>query len=315
MKVGVGNRLSPPGNEEHDRQLIQSYLSKPPAQETRWKLKTMKEQIPLFFNCSLSGIWRRLKQLGISWQRGRQYVHSPDEAYADKVAHIMATIAEAKPDKDVILFADQLTYYNHASSSYDWQPTGNQPLAHTAIGSTLKRRIAGLLDLHSGDLTFIHKSRTNISHLITLYENACKRYPGKRLYIIVDNWPVHYHPDIIACLEPQLNPFSYRLPKSWEEIEAKSKYLNRVEKLPIQLLSLPTYASWLNPIEKVWRRLKDQLIHLHPFAQDFAELQHHVINKLEQWAQGDEQMLQYCGLLCENGLYSKARRDFLNTAL
>lgn len=315
MKVGVESRLSPPGREEHDRQVIQSYLSQPPANEKRWKLKTMKEQIPLFSNCSLSGIWRRLKALGVSWQRSRQYVHSPDQHYAPKVSHIMRTIAQANPHKDVILFADQLTYYNHASNSYDWRSIADQPLAHTAIGSTLQRRIAGLLDIQSGNLTFIHKAKTRVNNLIALYEKACERYPGKRLHIIVDNWPVHYHPDILACLEPQLNPFSYRLPKSWEKLEAKPKYVNRTEKLPIQLLSLPTYASWLNPIEKVWRRLKDQLIHLHPFAQDFAQLQQEVIAKLEQWEQGNDEMLRYCGLLGKNGLYSEARHAFLNATL
>jgi len=246
----------------------------------------MKDQIPLFRSCSLSGIWRRLKQLGISWQRGRHYVHSPDEAYAEKVAYIMST-------KNV----------------------SDQPLAHTTIGSTLKRRIAGLLNLHTGSLIFIHKSTTRINNLINLYERACEQYEGKRLYIIVDNWPVHYHPDIIACLEPQRSPFKYRLPKSWAELEAKPKYTNRKEKLPIQLLSLPTYASWLNPIEKVWRRLKDQVIHLHSFAQDFPKLQENVIDRLGEWEQGSDAMLKYCGLLNQKGIYTEARDQFVNTTL
>jgi len=151
--------------------------------------------------------------------------------------------------------------------------------------------------------------------LINLYERACEQYEGKRLYIIVDNWPVHYHPDIIACLEPQRSPFKYRLPKSWAELEAKPKYTNRKEKLPIQLLSLPTYASWLNPIEKVWRRLKDQVIHLHSFAQDFPKLQENVIDRLGEWEQGSDAMLKYCGLLNQKGIYTEARDQFVNTTL
>ncbi|MBK9335612.1 MAG: transposase [Lewinellaceae bacterium] len=34
--------------------------------------------------------------------------------------------------------------------------------------------------------------------------------------------------------------------------------------LPVQLHFLPTYASWLNPIEKVWKMLKQDLVHNHP---------------------------------------------------
>jgi len=30
--------------------------------------------------------------------------------------------------------------------------------------------------------------------------------------------------------------------------------------LPIQIVQLPTYASWTNPIEKLWRKLKAEMV-------------------------------------------------------
>ena len=36
---------------------------------------------------------------------------------------------------------------------------------------------------------------------------------------------------------------------------------------------LPTYAPWLNPIEKVWRWLKQSVLYAHPWCDDFRELQ------------------------------------------
>ena len=43
--------------------------------------------------------------------------------------------------------------------------------------------------------------------------------------------------------------------------------------LPIQLVPLPTYASWCNPIEKLWRQLRQELLHLHRFADRFRSTQ------------------------------------------
>lgn len=61
------------------------------------------------------------------------------------------------------------------------------------------------------------------------------------IYVVVDYWPVHYHPDVLAALEPQQTPFALPTPASWSQIKPKLKY--RSLNLPIQLLPLPTYAS------------------------------------------------------------------------
>jgi len=33
----------------------------------------------------------------------------------------------------------------------------------------------------------------------------------------------------------------------------------------ITLVYLPTYAPWLNPIEKLWRKAYQEVLHLHRF--------------------------------------------------
>jgi putative transposase len=56
-------------------------------------------------------------------------------------------------------------------------------------------------------------------------------YGAQRTILLVwDNWGVHYQ----------------------EKVAAKATELG------IGLLWLPTYAPWTNPIEKMWRRLKQQ---------------------------------------------------------
>jgi len=72
-------------------------------------------------------------------------------------------------------------------------------------------------------------------------------------------------------------------------------------RLPLQLVPLPTYASWCNPIEKLWRRLKAEVLHLHRLADDLDTLRRTVRAFLDQFQDGSEDLLRYVGLLHADG--------------
>ena len=95
------------------------------------------------------------------------------------------------------------------------------------------------------------------------------------MYVIQDNWSIHSHPDVLATLEtlPRLEPV-------W----------------------LPTYAPWLNPIEKLWRWLKQ-----HRLAADWPALRQRVTAFLAQFAAGSDALLQYVGLLGDGKLAQACR--------
>ena len=76
--------------------------------------------------------------------------------------------------------------------------------------------------------------------------------------------------------------------------------------LPVQLVYLPTYASWLNPIEKVWRRLKQEIIQLHRATDDFETLKIRVNSWFIRQTQQTEELLQYVGLKSKDGVFSTA---------
>ena len=96
-------------------------------------------------------------------------------------------------------------------------------------------------------------------------------YPtAQRIYVIQDNWPVHFHPELRAALV----------------------------QTPIRLVRLPTYAPWTNPVEKVWRKLYAAVLHLHRFADAWDELTQTVQAWLDQWAEPTSHLLRYVGLLC-----------------
>jgi transposase len=60
---------------------------------------------------------------------------------------------------------------------------------------------------------------------------------------------------------------------------------------------LPTYAPWLNPIEKLWRWLRQDMLKLHQRADDWRALRGRVRAFLEQFAGGSQRLLEYVGLL------------------
>lgn len=59
---------------------------------------------------------------------------------------------------------------------------------------------------------------------------------------------------------------------------------------------LPTYAPWLNPIEKLWRWLRQQVLTLHRLAGEWEALRGRVNGFLEQFAEGAVALLRYVGL-------------------
>src|SRR6266508_3884980 len=60
----------------------------------RWRLADLLAQCPDWQVRTAAGMWGILDRLGISYQRGRDYIHSPDPDYLGKIAAIEAVLAE-----------------------------------------------------------------------------------------------------------------------------------------------------------------------------------------------------------------------------
>lgn len=264
-------------------------------EQSRWSLKN------LLFVCSYLGVksnsslWNWLRKWRIRYQRGRCHVHSPDEYYKEKMAYIKTTIKGASPENSVFLCLDELTIYAHptVASAYGKE----QPLAKQGLQSNKSMRIIGVLNLLTGKVNYFIRNKISIATIYAFYENLVKTYPNKQIYIIQDNWPVHYHPDVLAALQTQEFPYGYPIPASWKNLKPNKKYIGK--NLPIKLLALPTYASWLNVIEKLWKKLKQELIHMHPYKDQFDLLKNKVANWLDKYTTDSrhEDLRKYVGLL------------------
>ncbi len=223
---------------------------------------------------SLSGVWRLLRAWGLRYKRGRSYVHSPDPEYDNKCQRITVALEEAAaaPGRVIALYLDELTYYRQPSVGPDWARVGSrhQPLARYSYAANRRSRVVGALNALSGEVSYHQAAHIGVRELRGFYAHLRAAYPrAHTIYAIQDNWPIHFEGRVVEA----------------------------AHEAGITLLRLPTYAPWLNPVEKLWRKLKQEVLHLHRLSSEWETLKHRVATFLDGFARGSAQLLRYVGLL------------------
>lgn len=265
---------------------------------TRWTLESVRAACPWLRLSTTGGMSRLLRRLGIHLKAARDYVHSPDPQYEAKLADVQAAIARAKadPQRYVVVFMDEVTYERQPSVACTYEAAGSvQPLARRSHRSNAQRRVLGALNALTGQVTYIQRAHADISALRAFYKTLRAAYPqAETIYVVQDNWPMHFHPDVLTALQAQSWPYAVPKPPHWRA--EPTRPLPQLT-LPIRIVQLPTYASWCNPIEKLWRKLRQEVLHLHRWADDWPGLQDLVSAFLDAFVHGSEPLRRYTGLL------------------
>ena len=179
--------------------------------------------------------------------------------------------ARAHPGEVIVLFTDEVSFYRQPSQAWLWSWMGRrQPKLTYSHRSNTRMRVVGLLEAATGQVQSWDFPRVTAPLLGQCWRQGTERYPqARKIYLVLDNWPVHFHP---RALQPLA-----RDPR-------------------IELLPLPTYAPWLNPIEKVWRLVKQRVSHAHPWPDDFRRFRQEVMTELQRYVHGSEEVRRYVGL-------------------
>ena len=271
MDAGEKHLFSPQSPVEV-RETLNQIVHVAPQKHSRWTLGRIAEAVSWLQKRSLSCVWNTLHRLGIVYKRGREYVHSPDPDYALKLAYVEAARqqAQSQPDRIVLLYEDEITYYRRPTLARGYALVGSaEPKARLGHTTNKKRRIAGSLNAMTGQFHAQQRGHFGVAQLIRYYQQLEATYPhAKTMYLVQDNWPVHRHPQLLNFfLTSRIVP-----------------------------LFLPTYAPWTNPTEKVWLCLKRDVLHLHPFEDNWAELIQAVEHWLAQWLSPSTDLLHFVGL-------------------
>jgi hypothetical protein len=239
----------------------------------RWRLQDVGKALKWLEGCSQPGIYQVLKRLGFSRKRAMNFIHSPDPDYHSKWKAILQAFWEAvnQPEEVVIVFLDEFSYYRQPTLACAYHVTGNTlPYAFQVARSNTRTRLVAVLNGLTGKVNYLQRSKIGVLALQEFYQQVRAAYPhAKTIYVVQDNWPVHKLPEVLRSLQDHaLTP-----------------------------LFLPTYASWLNPIEKLWRWLKQDILHLHTLPNDLETLRLHVRDFLDRFTSGSDPLLRYVGLL------------------
>jgi len=269
---------------------------------TRWTYALVGQAVPWLQTHSSSAIGRVLRALNVVLRRAREHVHSPDPVYADKRAEIAASLAAARspPATSVTLFLDEVTIHRQPTVAPAYAERGGAcPPAERTLRAEAPTRVLATLDATTGRVVWVRQTRLTVATLVHFFAQLVAAYPdAERIDVVLDNWPVHFHPDLLSALQPQTPLVPFVTPPSWPATAHPAAVARwGAWQLPIRLVLLPTYASWLNPIEKLWRKLRQEVTHLHPWADDLPGLRAAIDAFLDQFALGSPDLLRYTGLL------------------
>jgi transposase len=222
-----------------------------------------------------SGVWQRLRRWEISWKAGRPHLISPDLEYESKCAAIDAALQRAllDPLHVRLLFLDEMSYYRRPAPGREWHEQGRggcmQPTAPQAPGPNTRRRIIGALDACDGRVTSMTRSAMKTRAILKFLHQLRAAYgPGVHLILVWDNWPPHHQEDVCALA-----------------LEAD-----------MEILYTPTYAPWTNYIEKLWKKLRRDVLWLHRLSDSWVELRRRVNQYLDALDRPNAELLRYVGL-------------------
>ena len=183
-----------------------------------------------------------LKNLGFSYQKAK-FV----SAHLDPIARKKwledtwpEILLKAKNKNAMILFVDEASFPQWGTLSYTWAPRGEQPLVQTS-GKRKAYKVFGAADVLSGRLFYQGIEERFNSETYTQFLTQVLKKTKQHLIIIQDG--ARYH------TSKATQPF----------FQTHQKRLTRHQ--------LPSYSPDFNPIEHLWKAVRDETTHNKYFAQ------------------------------------------------
>ncbi len=214
-----------------------------------------------------------LKNLGFSYQKAACVSDHLDE---DK-RNVWCTttwpqlVRLAKERRAMLLFGDEASFPQWGTLTYTWARRGQQPKVKTS-GKRKGYKVFGLIEYFTGRFFYQGQDgRLNSTAYIAFLRRVLE-HTTQPLLLIQDG------------------------ARSHTSAETKAFFAQQTARL--QVVQLPTYSPDYNPIEKLWKKIKQQDTHLHYFP-TFEALTAKVEQALLQFANIPAEILALCSLPTE----------------
>ncbi|MBU2462204.1 IS630 family transposase [bacterium] len=229
------------------------------------------ERFGIFY--SVNYISYLLKNMGFSYQKAKFVSdHKDPEKRKKWLEEEWSEILKLAKEKNAhILFGDEASFPQWGSLSYTWAKKGQQPVVKTS-GTRKGYKVLGLIDYFTGRfLSKGHEGRLN-SEIYALFLEEVLSKTTKHIILIQDG--ARYHT-------------SNAMKKFF------AKHSDR-----ITVYRLPSYSPDYNPIEKLWKKIKEKEVHLHYFP-TFESLKNKVQEALLRFHNLKEEVLSLFGFYRE----------------
>jgi transposase len=229
------------------------------------------ERFGVFYNVFY--IAQLLKNLGFSFQKAAFVSdhldeHKRQEWRTQTWPQILRT---AHTKKALLLFGDEASFPQWGTLTYTWARRGQQPKVKTS-GKRKGYKVFGLIDYFTGHFFYQGQDgRLNSTAYIAFLTRVLEQ-TTQPIILIQDG--AKYH----------------------TSAETKAFFAQQTARL--QVVQLPTYSPDYNPIEKLWKKIKQQETHLHYFP-TFEALTVKVEQALLTFTNAPEEILALCSLPTE----------------
>lgn len=235
-RSGRPREMDQPNDQRLERLLAHDPHTVPPGDvATTWTVAMLTLALIMRTGRYLSRATVRAALHRRGWRWGRPRLAMPRKVDPDKAAkqwRIAAAVLAAGPDATV-LYGDESRLALLPLVRGLWHWVGQQVRIPTP-GSNDTRSVFGALHIRTGQWTYLVRPTMRKEDFIAFLEHLLTVYPRGTIILIVDNYSSHTAGVVRAWLA---DPAHARL----------------------QLHRLPTHCSHLNPVEAIWRRLKDKV--------------------------------------------------------
>ena len=235
------------------------------------------ERFGIFY--AVNYISQLLKNMGFSYQKAKFVASRRDSRkrreWLEKVWPEIMSVAERH--NAMILFGDEASFPQWGTLSYTWARRGKQPVVKTS-GVRKSHKVLGLTDYFSG--RFFHKGwdgRLNSAAHAEFLSGVMKKTGNRHLIIVQDGAPYHRS----AAMREFFRKNSGRM----------------------TVYRLPGYSPDYNPIEMLWKKIKEKETHMHYFP-TFESLKKKVTEALLRFENMRDEVLSLFGLY--DGLRGKS---------
>ena len=237
-----------------------------------WRSPMIQQLIKEHFGVTYSVFYiaELLRNLGFSYQKAAFVSDHLNEIerqrFRTRTWPQILRLARAK--QALLLFGDEASFPQWGTLTYTWARRGCQPVVKTS-GKRKGYKVFGLIDYFSG--RFFHQGQEDRfnSASYTAFLAQVLLQTTEPLILVQDG--ARYH----------------------TSAESKRFFAEHAERLTV--FQLPGYSPDYNPIEKLWKKLKQQETHLHYFP-TFEALTQKVEQALIKFEQAPQEILSLCSL-------------------